>query len=205
MDVSVRLLLLLLLAGVGAALTAGCVAPPASVAVIDLDAVARALGRDDVINAQVTEVNRSLRAQLLERSEEMRAQLQTQRDALGDEAGEDALEDFQQALRSANDQFDRIQRSAVARSRQVRDALVVGFRQEVAQVARDVARGRGVRAVLSSDASLLWYEPSLDLTDEVIAEMRARGRGAAGAPVPAPGDAGEQGDPAASPAEGGRR
>lgn len=171
---------LMALVVVAAAVAAGCDRAPVNVGVIDVAAVARALGRDDVMTAQVTEVNRSLQAQLLQRSELIRAQLQTQRDALGEDASEEAMGQFEETLREANEEFDKIQRTAVVRSRQVRDALVTKFRREVTQVAQEVASTKGLRAIFSSDATLLWYEPALDITDEVIAEMRARAQGVGG-------------------------
>ncbi|MEO0974245.1 MAG: OmpH family outer membrane protein, partial [Pseudomonadota bacterium] len=156
-----------------ATILAGCVAPPPTVGVVDVPAVARALGRDDLISARVTEVNNSLRTQLVDLSQKMQAELQIQRDALGESASEEALGDFEQTLSRANDEFEKVQRAALVRSRQARDALVSTFRREVVQVAQEVAAARGVSAILTVDASLLWFEPTLDMTDEVIASMRS--------------------------------
>jgi Skp family chaperone for outer membrane proteins len=164
---------------------AGC-APAPGLAVVDLEAVARALGRDDAMTQQVNVVNESLRLQLREAAERLREELQAEQDAIGDDASESDQARFEQLLAEANRRLEDTQRAALMRSTQFRQAVVSDFRREVVIVAREIAARSDIPAVLSSDASLLWYDRALDITDEVIAEMRARSR----EPAPATGAAG---------------
>ena len=168
--------------------------PAPGIAVVDLQAVARALGRDDAMSQQVGAVNDTLRQQLRNAAERLRDELQAEQDALGGGATDDARTRFDQLLAEANRRLEETQRAALLRSSQFQQAVVNDFRREVAAIARGIADRRAIPAVLSSDASLLWYDSALDITDEVIAEMRALSR-AGGLPSPAadtpPRDGGE--------------
>jgi Skp family chaperone for outer membrane proteins len=154
---------------------AACSRPPA-VAVVDLEAVARALGRDDAMTRQVQTLDETLRLQLREAAELLREELQAERDALGEEASETQRARFERLLAEANGRLEESQRVALLRSSRFREDVVQGFRREVAGIARQIAARHHIPAVLSSDASLLWFDASLDITDEVIAEMRERAR-----------------------------
>ena len=63
---------------------------------------------------------------------------------------------------------------AIQKSTKYRTDLIQHFRNEVGAIAQDVARRSGSKLVLVSNYETIWFDPSADITDEVIAIMRAR-------------------------------
>ncbi|MEO0973537.1 MAG: OmpH family outer membrane protein [Pseudomonadota bacterium] len=178
------------LAVIGLALLAGCTPPPAPIAVIDLQVIARALGRDDVMSQQITVVNETLRQQLQSAAEQLREQLQAEQDALGDDATDEDQQRFDQLLSTANQRLEESQRTVQLRSSQFQQAVVADFRREVTAIAREIAASEGAQAVLlSTNTSLLWYDSTIDITEEVIARMRERDKQGGGTNTPASQDA----------------
>ena len=173
-----------LLSLISLALIAGCdlqgAAPRSDVAIVDIDAVARALGRDDVIAQQIDQANQQLSAQVVQIAQNLQGQLQDFQDSL-DEADGEQLE---QRTAEANRQLQATQQEARQRAALYRSAVVTQFRNEVQPVASEVARGLGASIVLTSAVPALWFDPAIDITDEVIAAMRARGLEPAATPAP---------------------
>jgi len=155
-----------------------------SVAVLDVDAVAKALGRDEVFKQQIQAAGRQLQQQLSEFSSGLEEKVREEQTRLG---AEPSQEDRQQLARMAVDAQRQVQQGqALARqkAREYQNKLVAEFRAEIQPVVSEVALGRGASAVLLS-STLLWFEPTADITGAVIDALRARGANA-GAPTLAP-------------------
>ncbi len=172
----------------------GCQPPGHSpVAIVDLDAVARALGRDDVIAQQINAANEQLSSQVLQIAKTLQEQLREQQAQIG-EAGEQADQSQLEARTAeANRQLQATQQEARQRAALFRTAVVNEFRNEVAPVAQQIAVDRGARIVLTSAVPTVWFDAEIDITDEVIAQMRAQGS------QPRPAAQGSQPRPAAQP------
>jgi Skp family chaperone for outer membrane proteins len=153
------------------------------IAVVDLDAVAQSIGRDDVIEQQLATANQ----QLVSEVNQLAAKLQTELDAhkarLETERGEDAETQLAELALRANQQLEETKLLAQARSAQVQTALIQQFQTEVKPTVADVARRHGARLAVSTASGLVWFEPNLDITGQVIAELRSK---AQSAPVDAP-------------------
>ena len=53
--------------------------------------------------------------------------------------------------------------------------MILRFRRDVAEIAQEIANRAGSKLVLVSNYETIWFDPTADITDEVIAVMRARG------------------------------
>lgn len=174
------------------ALLAGCEPQGggrAAVAIIDLDAVARALGRDDVIAQQINIANQQLAGQLGQVATNLQQQVQARRDEY-DVIGDEAEQELQQLTAVANQRLQQTQQLAQQRSAQFRQAVINSFRNEVTPYAQKIATERGAVAVVTVATPMLWFDANADITDEVIAAMRAAGlerasQPAAASPAPA--------------------
>lgn len=182
-------LLFVLLSGCGNVTTGG--RSPSPTAVVDLTVVAKALGRDEVMEAQLEDARKQLSSQLAELAEGLKQRLEEEKSKLPDKPTVEEDLKFQESLAEANLQLQETRALAQQKAQQVHIRLVRQFREEVAAVAEPLARTCGASAVLVIDEGTLWFDPSADITDEVIAELRAA--------VPSPGSP----TPSASGALGG--
>lgn len=178
---------------------------PARVVVIDLEAVARSMGRDDLILQQLANANQQLAEQVNQIASQLQSALVEEKGRLESEEGEQGQSRLQELIRQANLELDQIKLLAQQRSLQVREALLQQFYAEIRPAVAEVARRHGARAAVTTGSSLVWFEPSIDITGEVIAKLRAEPpvKPAPAAPPPEPGGATEPGDAPAPPAEEG--
>lgn len=157
-------------------LVVGCERTPQSpVAIVDLDAVASALGRDDVIEQQINAANEKLSSQVLQIAKTLQEQLREQQASIGERPDAEKQSQLEARTAEANRQLQATQAEARQRAALFRNAVVARFRAEVQPVAMEIARQRGVSIVLTSAVPTVWFDSSIDITGEVIAAMRARG------------------------------
>ena len=64
---------------------------------------------------------------------------------------------------------------AATRQAQVRAQLIKQFREEVRPIAEQVAKDKGASVVLLTNDNVLWYDPTVDITDGVIAQIITAG------------------------------
>ncbi len=158
-----------------AALLAGCSgAPGGGVAVVDLAAVAKAAGHDQVLDQEVARARQTLESQLGQVAAGLEKQLQAEQNRLGGAAAAAKEKNFQEMTAQARVQLAQTQTLAQQKAQEFQVSLVAQYRQALQPVTEKVARGRKARVVLVTDATLLWFEPEADLTADVIAELRAR-------------------------------
>lgn len=145
-----------------------------SVAVIDLDAVARALGRDDVIAQQINEATQQLSAQLTEVARTLQQELEEERGRY-EVVGDEAEQELQEKAAAANLRLQQTQQLAQQRAQEFRQAVINNFRAEVQPYASEAARARGAKAVITVATPMIWYDSSVDITADVIERMREAG------------------------------
>jgi Skp family chaperone for outer membrane proteins len=144
------------------------------VAVIDLDAVGRALGRDEVIAQQINQANQQLTSQLGQVAQDLQQQLEEEREKY-EVVGDEARAELDQKTAVANQRLQQTQRLAQQRAQEFRTAVINEFRNEVQPYASEIARERGAVAVVTVATPMLWFDAEVDITDEVIAAMRKAG------------------------------
>lgn len=161
--------------------------PPSSsgskTAVVDLNAVAKALGRDEAIQRQLQSATQQLNQKLTQAAQQMQQQLNEQQKKLGESEQEASEEDLQKL----KERFVRARRNVQVNKakaqlvqRQAKAQLVQQFRQEVKPIAQGIAEQQGANMVVVANADVLWFDRGSDITDEVIAEMRAAGHSGSG-------------------------
>lgn len=156
----------------------GCTPPTQSdrssggVAVIDLEAVAKRLGRDVAIADELKAAGSTLGTELTDVQKELVAQFEKKKQEIGSNPNPSQLQSLEELERTLNTQFQQKQQQAQQDIAAKRNALVVRFREEVKPVAMRIAQGRGCGTVLlKNDNIVLGASPSYDITDEVIGEL----------------------------------
>ena len=144
----------------------------ADVAVLDLQAVAKALGRDDDFKLQLESAGKQLGEQLSQVSTVLQQQLREEQAKLGDDPSDEDRVKLRQMAVEAQRKIQQSQQQARLKARQFQLQLATRFRQDVQPVAAEVARAKGASVVMLSN-SLMWFEPAVDITAEVIGKMRA--------------------------------
>ncbi len=142
------------------------------VAVIDLNLVAKTLGRDDLIIKNVKSANDNLNQQLEKIAADLRKQLDKEKSKLGEKPSKDEEQQFIQLVQKANNQLNQTKQVAVQKSQQLQNSLIAEFRNEVSKASKEVAQKNGYLTVLATNDSLLWADTTVDITNEVIREMR---------------------------------
>lgn len=172
------------------ALTAGCQKAPdapatGSVAVIDLDAVARQLGRDTQMAESIKERESSLNEQLQVVQASYQKQITDKKDRLGTEPTDQQTLELTQLQRQAGMNLNQVLVQARESLGQHRVQLIARFREEVKPVAREVAAEKGLSVVVTKNDTVVFAYPSeVDITDAVAAKMLSRQPAAALRPVP---------------------
>lgn len=139
--------------------------------VVDLSAIAGALGADDQIQQKLNEAEKQLNSQLNEISSNLTSQLKEKQAELNQKSKKDQAT-LEELTRVANLQLLESQERARAQANQYKLQLVEDFRRQVLAAALPIAETRGALSVVTAHANLLWHDPSIDITDEVIGVMR---------------------------------
>ena len=144
------------------------------VGVVDLDAVAKAVGREALIRQQLERATQQLNQQLVNAANEMKQALEAEQKKLGEAPAEEDQRRLRVMLAQANQNVQNNQTLAQMRVNQLKNELIVHFRNEVRPLTEKAAKEAGAAVVLvASENNVLWFDPALDLTDEVIAAYRA--------------------------------
>ncbi len=155
--------------------------------VIDMGAVAKALGRDVAMDQELKNNEQQLQAQLAKIAENLRAQVDKETKRLGKKPSKKDRQRLQQLNNEAQQRFRNEQRAAQQKMAMLRSDLLSRFRDEVKSVAVPIAKKQGGKVVKLLNADTLWYDAKVDITDEIIAQMRAANQNVSkSAETPAP-------------------
>jgi len=142
------------------------------IAVLDLDAIASATGQDEQISLRVQAASDELARQLEELVVELDKQIAEETEKLGPDATD---QQRAQLTAAAQAQFNESQNFARQQANQLRGQLIQQFIDKVKPIAAEIAERKGASAILTESPALFWHDSAMDITDEVIAEVRARG------------------------------
>ena len=145
----------------------------ARIAYVDLDRVASLSSAGKAAAARLDELRNKRATELAERSQQMSAleQKMTQSTAvLNDDARIRMQRDYQRARVS----FERLRDDAQAEVQDLQEELLRAFTARVFPVIGDVAKEKKLWAVFGKEASLLWHDPAIDLTEEIAKRLDAR-------------------------------
>lgn len=152
------------------------------VAVVNMESVARALGRDATIEQQINTRTQELQGQLQQVAKQIGDKLQAEVAKTPDQRPQ-----LQQQAQAA---FAQQQQQAQQILGQFRVKLATDFRNEVKTAAQKIAEERGFNVVVV-DQVAVYYKETQDITDDVTKAMRG------GAAAPAAGEAASPAKPAA--------
>jgi len=143
------------------------------VAVIDVDFVARELGRFDEIMDAVNERERSLNSQLAEIQRSYQDQVQTEKSGFGPNPSGADLTRVSELERQLTLQLTQAQKEAQGELQQFKVGMINSFRDKVRPIAQQVANEKGLSLVVSKNDDVVFsFAPSVDVTAEVLAMMR---------------------------------
>ena len=153
----------------------GSLAGRSSTVIVDLNAVAQALGRDELMQKEVQVAETKLKEQLTKIAESIQGKISEEKKKLGSKRNKENDAKLQQLAVQAQQTFRKEQMAAEQQASLFRKQLVAKFREEVKLAAEPVARDRGADMIKLVSDDLLWFDPSIDVTGEVISQMRASG------------------------------
>jgi outer membrane protein len=97
---------------------------------------------------------------------------------------EDARAAAQKESEKLNVEIQRLQQDAEAEMQELQQQLQLDFQRKLSPVIQQVASEKGLHILLSqTDAGMVWAEPGLDLTNEIIKRFDAATAAAAKAPA----------------------
>jgi len=151
------------------------------VAVVDLNEVAKRLGRLGEISDALRQREVNLHEQLGSLQTSARKFYQDELEKMGEPPSDDdvKLEEHEQKVRvvqqQINVQFQQARRRAQSHLSSYEQTLVARFREEVRPVARKIAAERGMTVVFPKTENIaFWANPKLDITEDVIEQMVSR-------------------------------
>lgn len=171
---------LCLVVAISAVAVFGCGQNPAGgggnsgLVVMDLSAVAKATGQDEVIRQDAEIARAELSAQLQQLATNLEQQLAAERERIGISPSEADAQRLQEMSMQARQQINNAQMQAQNQAPLMEQELIAAFRGKISPLAEDIAKSRGATAILASDTYLFWFDPAVDITDEVIAAWRAQ-------------------------------
>ncbi len=91
---------------------------------------------------------------------------------------DDARAATQKEIDRLNVEIQRMQQDAEAEMQDLQQQLQLDFQRKLSPVIQQIAVEKGLHMLVSTDAGLVWAEPGLDLTTEIIKRFDAAAAGA---------------------------
>jgi len=152
-------------------------APPADTGpdtvVVDVIAVAKALGRDDTLSDQMLQVNQRLAQQLQEIQQNLQEQIDAKTAEFGDAPTQEQTRQLQELTAAARQRLAQARMVAQQRQQQVSAALGAQFRDEIKPIAEKIAADMGASVAIMNTNNVLWHTTEADITGQVIDQLRA--------------------------------
>ncbi len=140
--------------------------------VVDLEAVAKATGRDVLIARKVEAATQDLNAQLIQAAQEMEKELKKQQADAGGSPTEEQRAKLRQMAQRTQQNIQNNKEIAEQARQRVRNQQILLFRNEVRPIAARLVARHHAAVALIADQDVVWFAPSADITAEIIAELR---------------------------------
>ena len=142
-----------------------------NILVLDLNAVAKAINRDTLINQQINQAEARLQEQLSKLQAEIENNLKVESEKSKSVNGKkETTKDLE--IKAAQ-KMQLAVNEARQKVKSYRLELLNLFKGEVQPIAVGIAEKRKASIVRYTDTSILWFSDAVDITDEVIAELRS--------------------------------
>ncbi len=146
----------------------------ANTVILDLDVIANATGQAGIIKQQIEQANKELNSQLNTISNKLNEQLANEKEKMGKKLSKDEKQKLQQLTLQANQKMQQAKALASQKSQQYQAALIQQLRLNIKPIAEKIALSRGANIVSTANNTTIWFNPEIDITDEVIAAVRAQ-------------------------------
>ena len=144
------------------------------VAVVDLDAVARKVGKDKQILQLIEQRQVTLNEQVSATQQSLIEQLNQKKSEFG-ELNEEETQQLAQMQTKANAILSSTRTQAQSNLTAFQQEVVDRFRAETKPIALEIASKKGCRVVLSKNDSVVFaFDQTIDLTDEVVAALQSK-------------------------------
>jgi len=156
------------------ALLSGCQQPGganSSVAIIDLAAIAKATGQEEIFQQKMDAYRIDINTQLQQAAAELDRQLTEERAKLSDTPEDQQI--AQALLGEAQRQMGEARNQAQNQVQQFEISLFTEFRTTIEPLAAEITERKGVKTVLMAGPQVFWFDSSIDITADVIAAWRA--------------------------------
>jgi Skp family chaperone for outer membrane proteins len=159
-------------------------APKGGMAVVDLDAIAQAIGEAQTAKEAVTMRTNAVNQQLLKLQDGYRQQLAAKEQELGEDATEEQKQQLAKMNAVAGQQLgtakQRGEQLLSQYSREVVAKIATDLRVRIRPICQEIAAKRGLSVVVpKNEGFLLSVDPGVDITAEVIEVLKAKGTAAA--------------------------
>ena len=145
-----------------------------NVAILDLDLVAKRLGRDLEMADSIQQRENVLNQQLAVVQTSFLNTLNEKQTEFGDEPEDDETQELLGMRRNANLKLNAVRQKAQGNLARYRNSVVSQFREEAKPIARQIAAEKGLQIVLTKNEVVVFsYDSVVDITEEVIARMSA--------------------------------
>jgi len=139
---------------------------------VDLTVVAKALGRNEMVNTQLASAEKQLNEQLKAIAIDLNKQVKDKQKTLTKKSKDKDKQRVNEFAKQAQQTMQNRKSEAQKKINQLKINLVNKFRDDVKAVAEPIAKKAGAKSVMVVSADALWFDSSVDITDEVIAKMR---------------------------------
>ena len=146
-----------------------------SVAVIDLDSVAKELGRDVEITRKLKTKQNELNGQLAALKNAFLTQIQAKQKEFGTPLTEEQQKQLKAMQIETNYRLQQAQAQARAAIANYRQQLVAEFRKEVLPHAQTVAKEKGFSTIVPKNDMIISVEPVAEIAGLVATEMKSKG------------------------------
>lgn len=142
--------------------------------IVDLEAVSKATGQEDIINNNMKAVNVDLILQLGDIVTNFNKQLASQKKKYGADITVDEQQKMQEMLIKANQLLSQKQIEANLKAKEHKEGLINAWREKIQPLVKSIADKKGAKVVLVQSPSVMWFDSVIDITDEVIAALRKK-------------------------------
>ena len=126
------------------------------------------------MEAQLEAASKGLTDQIRDRAATIEAQLMSEREKMGASRTQTQQAQLARQALVAQKELKDLKLEAETLIAGRRLEIMDGFRERISQVATEVAKKHNGLAVIAINDNILWIDPAVDLTDEVLAELRSR-------------------------------
>lgn len=139
---------------------------------LDFPALLKATGMDGQVQGQLQDAGRILDQQIEQATKDLGRQVADARTAAGEKPTPAQLQELETLTAQANQQLNQVRQNAQLKLQQVRAGIIAQLRDQVRPIAQAIAVRHGASTVMLSSDAMLWFDPQVDITAEVIAEAR---------------------------------